>query len=88
MERMKKTWFKTPTVIRKPLVLCLGLVIVVTGIILLPLPGPGWAIIFVGFAVLATEFTAAEKVHLLLVRILKYAIAYGLELLKQPWKRP
>ncbi len=39
----------------------LGLLIVVTGIILLPLPGPGWLIIFIGLAVWATEFVWAER---------------------------
>ncbi len=33
-----------------------GAAVVVTGIVLLPLPGPGWLVIFVGLALLATEF--------------------------------
>ncbi|MEP6599490.1 MAG: TIGR02611 family protein [Actinomycetota bacterium] len=44
----------------------LGLVIVVVGVILLPLPGPGWLIIFVGLGVWSTEFKWAE-------RLLRYA---------------
>lgn len=39
----------------------LGLVIVVTGVVLLPLPGPGWLIIFVGIGVWATEFSWARR---------------------------
>ncbi len=39
----------------------LGLVIVVGGVILLPLPGPGWLIIFLGIGVWATEFTWASR---------------------------
>jgi TIGR02611 family protein len=39
----------------------LGLLVVVTGIILLPLPGPGWVIIFVGLGIWATEFTWARR---------------------------
>jgi uncharacterized protein (TIGR02611 family) len=39
----------------------LGVAIVVTGIILLPLPGPGWAVIFLGLAVLATEYAWAHR---------------------------
>lgn len=39
----------------------LGLLIVVGGIILLPLPGPGWLIIFIGIGVWATEFTWASR---------------------------
>jgi uncharacterized protein (TIGR02611 family) len=43
-----------------------GLTIIVIGIILLPLPGPGWLIIFAGLFVLSTEFEWAE-------RLLEYA---------------
>lgn len=43
-------------------VFLVGLAIVVTGIILLPLPGPGWLIIFAGMAVWATEFVWAQLV--------------------------
>ncbi len=39
----------------------LGLVIVVVGVILLPLPGPGWLIIFLGIGVWATEFAWAHR---------------------------
>ncbi|XAS74942.1 TIGR02611 family protein [Dermatophilaceae bacterium Sec6.4] len=38
-----------------------GLAIVVGGIILLPLPGPGWVIIFVGLGVWASEFAWASR---------------------------
>ena len=43
-----------------------GAAIIVVGIILLPLPGPGWLIIFTGLFVLGTEFEWAE-------RLLEYA---------------
>lgn len=36
-----------------------GLVLVV-GIIAIPYPGPGWAIVFAGLAILATEFSWAR----------------------------
>jgi len=39
----------------------LGSAIVVLGIVLIPLPGPGWLIVFAGLAVLATEFVWAER---------------------------
>lgn len=39
----------------------LGLLVVATGIVLLPLPGPGWVIIFVGIGIWATEFTWAKR---------------------------
>lgn len=38
-----------------------GLVIIAGGIVLLPLPGPGWVIIFAGLGVLATEYPWAAR---------------------------
>jgi len=38
-----------------------GVLVVIVGIILLPLPGPGWLIIFTGLGVLATEYPAAGR---------------------------
>jgi uncharacterized protein (TIGR02611 family) len=43
-------------------VFTVGLAIVVSGVVLLPLPGPGWLIIFTGMAVWATEFVWAQRV--------------------------
>ena len=37
----------------------IGVAIVAIGIVLLPLPGPGWLIIFAGLGVLATEYAWA-----------------------------
>ena len=39
----------------------LGGVIVVVGLLLVPLPGPGWAIVFVGTSVLGREFPWAAR---------------------------
>ena len=36
-------------------------VVVVVGVVLLPLPGPGWLIIFLGIGVWATEFAWAHR---------------------------
>jgi uncharacterized protein (TIGR02611 family) len=38
-----------------------GFAVVITGIILIPLPGPGWAIVFGGLAILATEYVWAQR---------------------------
>jgi uncharacterized protein (TIGR02611 family) len=38
-----------------------GLTIVGLGIIAIPAPGPGWAIVFVGLAILASEFEKADR---------------------------
>ncbi|MER5931403.1 TIGR02611 family protein [Streptomyces sp. NPDC002054] len=43
-------------------VFIVGLAVVITGVILLPLPGPGWVIIFGGMAIWATEFVWAQLV--------------------------
>ena len=37
----------------------IGVAIIAVGIVLLPLPGPGWVIIFAGLGVLATEYAWA-----------------------------
>ena len=38
-----------------------GVLIVATGIVAIPLPGPGWLIVLAGIFVLATEFSWAER---------------------------
>ncbi|HEU5268221.1 MAG TPA: TIGR02611 family protein [Jatrophihabitans sp.] len=42
-------------------VTALGVLIIAGGIILLPLPGPGWLIIFAGLGLLATEYEWAHR---------------------------
>jgi uncharacterized protein (TIGR02611 family) len=76
-KKLKHTWWKVPVTIRKPLVFILGTIVVIAGIAMLALPGPGWVTIFLGFAILASEFTFAEKVRDKLVYILKRIIAYA-----------
>ena len=48
-------------VIRKLIVLLIGLPILVVGIILIPLPGPGLLICFIGLFVLSFEFQFAHR---------------------------
>lgn len=38
-----------------------GALIIVVGLILVPLPGPGWLIVFFGLAILGTEFHWARR---------------------------
>jgi len=38
-----------------------GVGVIVIGVVLLPLPGPGWLIIFAGLGVLATEYAWAAR---------------------------
>ena len=63
METFKRRWKRIPAPVRKPLILIIGSTIVIAGIAMLALPGPGWAAIFLGLAVLATEFAFAERVR-------------------------
>jgi uncharacterized protein (TIGR02611 family) len=39
----------------------IGAAVVAGGLLLVPLPGPGWAIVFVGLVVLASEFDWAQR---------------------------
>lgn len=39
----------------------LGGLVVLIGIVMIPYPGPGWLVVFAGFAILATEFEFAAK---------------------------
>jgi uncharacterized protein (TIGR02611 family) len=61
----------------------IGSAVVVAGLIMFITPGPGWAALFLGFAILATEFAFAEKVRDWLVQLLKRLLAQA----KQAWHR-
>ena len=54
----------------------LGTVIIVVGVILIPLPGPGWLIVFLGVACLGTEFPAAHRVAAFMKRVFARALAW------------
>ncbi|KFF59802.1 hypothetical protein JF66_08695 [Cryobacterium sp. MLB-32] len=54
----------------------LGTVIIIVGVILIPLPGPGWLIVFLGVACLGTEFPAAHRVAAFMKRVLMRAMAW------------
>lgn len=45
----------------KVLISVVGGAIVLGGLLLIPLPGPGWAIVFLGLAIWATEFVWAQR---------------------------
>jgi uncharacterized protein (TIGR02611 family) len=49
------------SLIWKIAVAVIGLLIVALGVLLIPLPGPGWAIVFLGLAAWATEFRWAQR---------------------------
>lgn len=83
METFKRWWKNIPVSIRKPLVFMIGFAVVAAGLAMLVLPGPGWAAIFLGFAILATEFAFAEKVRDWLVGQLHKLMDYS----KKQWKK-
>jgi uncharacterized protein (TIGR02611 family) len=39
-----------------------GGLVLLAGVVMIPYPGPGWLVVFAGLAILATEFTWAERV--------------------------
>lgn len=61
MERLSHTWKRTPKKIRQVLVLVIGGAVIFAGVLMLALPGPGWLTIFIGLAILATEFEVADR---------------------------
>lgn len=83
MDRLYKWWKSIPVAVRKPLVFMVGFAVVAAGIAMLVLPGPGWAAIFLGFAILATEFAFAERVRDWLVGQLHKLIDY----LQAKWQK-
>ena len=54
-------------IIKKACVFIVGIIVVIIGIILLPLPGPGLLIIAGGLLILSSEFNWAER-HLATVK--------------------
>ncbi len=53
-----------------------GLVVIIVGVVLLVLPGPGWVIIFVGLGIWATEFAWAGSLMKSLRRLLRKGTAW------------
>ena len=84
MQKFKHHWYRLPRSTRRPLVLIAGgLIIIVSGLIGW-LPGPGGTVVFLlGIAVLATEFTWAERLRDWLMAKFRGVIDY---LKKEPLK--
>jgi uncharacterized protein (TIGR02611 family) len=60
-----RAWIRRHTLLNNAwriAVFTVGVIVLLAGIVMLILPGPGWAAIFVGFAILATEFAWAQSV--------------------------
>lgn len=63
----RRPWLNT---VYKVLVTTFGGLIVVVGLILVPLPGPGWLIVFIGLTLLGTEYHWARRLLGWLRRVL------------------
>ena len=69
-DRLRRWLVRLPPPIRRILILFVGSTVLLFGMLLLVLPGPGILVIIVGLAILATEFAWAEA---LLRRARKHA---------------
>lgn len=54
---MKKFFHHT----KRTTIALVGATVVLLGLVLIPYPGPGWLVVFGGFAILATEFEWAQR---------------------------
>lgn len=63
MLRRRRAWIKrhpTAYLAYRAAVGVVGTAVTVLGLVLVPLPGPGWLIVFLGLGILATEFAWAH----------------------------
>ncbi len=75
MQNIKSYWLRLPGSIRKTLTAIAGGVVILVGILLLFLPGPGWLVIFFGLAILAAEFPVADRIRVWILHHFKSALA-------------
>jgi uncharacterized protein (TIGR02611 family) len=72
--RLQRRWHDHPTVVPFKMILrftarngwrivttVVGFLVILIGLVLIPLPGPGWLIVFAGLAILAREYIWAER---------------------------
>ncbi len=57
-------------IVYRSVVAVLGASIALLGLVLVPLPGPGWLVVFLGLAVLGTEFAWARRLAAAVKRLL------------------
>lgn len=61
MQLMKYLKSKTHPAVWRGTVALVGGVVVIVGIIMIPYPGPGWLVVFLGLGILSTEFAWAKR---------------------------
>jgi len=59
-DRLRRWLAPLPAPLRRILVLLIGSTVLLAGVLMLVLPGPGILVIIIGLAILATEFVWAE----------------------------
>jgi uncharacterized protein (TIGR02611 family) len=60
-----RAWIRARPHVHLPYRILVGIVgglIIIIGLILVPLPGPGWLIVFIGLTVLASEFAFFHRI--------------------------
>jgi uncharacterized protein (TIGR02611 family) len=67
---------------KKVLVGFAGWIVILAGAVMIPFPGPGWVVVFIGFAILATEFDWARDAQQFVKR---HYDAWQKWFLQQPW---
>ena len=78
-------WFSAlPSAVRRIIVFLIGSTVLLAGVLMLVLPGPGILVIIVGLAILATEFVWAER---LLIRA-RERVARVAQKLRKPKNDP
>jgi uncharacterized protein (TIGR02611 family) len=75
MNNVKRSWRAAPKKVRQILVGIVGVLVIIAGCFMLVLPGPGWVTIFLGLAILASEFEWADRVKIRLTTRFKSALA-------------
>ena len=58
MERLRS---KLPRPVFRALIAIVGGAVLIAGIIMIPYPGPGWVVVFIGLAILSQEFEWAGR---------------------------
>ena len=76
------------TVLRKALVLVAGSILVLAGLAMVVLPGPGWLTVFAGLALLGREFAWAKRASERLKGVLDRAWAYLRPHVRRLLRRP